>query len=198
MADFQEAYDILYTHEGDYANDPDDYGGETYKGVSRRYQTTWKGWTIIDELKRKHEEGFISYLATNEDLQEAVHDIYRKRFWNKFWGDRITEQIVATEMFDVAVNLGVNRSVRFMQKALNALSKDGRLWSRLKKDGRFGPKTFNSLQECLSNDDAGYLVRCINLYQGNHYLHQTEKRPSQSKFLRGWLKRVDIDKDYMN
>ena len=75
MADFQEAYDILYTHEGDYANDPDDYGGETYKGVSRRYQTTWKGWTIIDELKRKHNEGFISYLATNEDLQEAVHDI---------------------------------------------------------------------------------------------------------------------------
>ncbi|KKK46716.1 hypothetical protein LCGC14_3162480, partial [marine sediment metagenome] len=37
MALFTEAYEITLQHEGGYSNDSDDVGGETYKGVSRRY-----------------------------------------------------------------------------------------------------------------------------------------------------------------
>ncbi|RYD50653.1 MAG: hypothetical protein EOP52_13405, partial [Sphingobacteriales bacterium] len=35
MADFLTAYKRTAVAEGGYANDPDDLGGETYKGIAR-------------------------------------------------------------------------------------------------------------------------------------------------------------------
>lgn len=37
MADFQESFRIAMGHEGGYSKDPDDAGGETYKGISRKF-----------------------------------------------------------------------------------------------------------------------------------------------------------------
>ena len=53
MANFNESFNITLGYEGGYSNDPDDAGGETYKGISRRYHPGWKGWALIDELKSK-------------------------------------------------------------------------------------------------------------------------------------------------
>ena len=36
MADFRLAYKKIEAAEGGYVNDPDDKGGETYKGISRK------------------------------------------------------------------------------------------------------------------------------------------------------------------
>lgn len=46
---FLKSYDILIKHEGGYVNDPDDKGGETYKGIARKFNPDWKGWKIIDK-----------------------------------------------------------------------------------------------------------------------------------------------------
>lgn len=35
MAKFEHALQLLLQHEGGYVNDPDDQGGETYKGIAR-------------------------------------------------------------------------------------------------------------------------------------------------------------------
>ena len=35
-------------HEGGYVFDPDDSGGETYKGVARKFHSKWEGWSKID------------------------------------------------------------------------------------------------------------------------------------------------------
>jgi len=196
MANFADALAAVYEFEGGYANDPDDYGGETYRGISRRYQPTWPGWDTIDRLKDRFAEGFVVHLDSDERLQEQVRTLYKERFWNKLWGDQIECDAVAAEMLDIAVNLGTSRAVRFLQKSLNALSKDGRLWRQLAKDGKMGPNTFAALQEALEHGDAEYIVLMLNILQGNHYYYQTEKRPRQGKFLRGWLKRVSVTKDY--
>ena len=53
MANFEDAYKKLLIKEGGYVHDSDDSGGETYRGISRRYNPTWEGWDIIDTYKRK-------------------------------------------------------------------------------------------------------------------------------------------------
>ena len=37
MADFNDAFDETMGHEGGYVNDSNDAGGETYRGISRRF-----------------------------------------------------------------------------------------------------------------------------------------------------------------
>ena len=50
MADFNKAYKATMGHEGGYVDDPADKGGETYKGIARRYNPGWGGWKQIDPL----------------------------------------------------------------------------------------------------------------------------------------------------
>lgn len=51
MAYFGDAFKKLSIKEGGYVNDKDDAGGETYRGISRKYNPTWQGWTMIDSYK---------------------------------------------------------------------------------------------------------------------------------------------------
>ena len=44
---------IIEGYEGNYSNDKDDPGGETYKGISRNMNKDWEGWKIIDSYKGK-------------------------------------------------------------------------------------------------------------------------------------------------
>ena len=53
MADFKEAFELTLAHEGGYVKDPDDRGGETYKGIARRYNPGWSGWARIDKAKKQ-------------------------------------------------------------------------------------------------------------------------------------------------
>ena len=52
MAIFNLAYKKLEVAEGGYVNDPDDKGGETYKGISRKANPNWAGWISIDQIKK--------------------------------------------------------------------------------------------------------------------------------------------------
>ena len=49
---YKEAIKKTLKYEGGYVNDKDDRGGETYRGVSRRYHPNWSGWKIVDEYKQ--------------------------------------------------------------------------------------------------------------------------------------------------
>lgn len=188
MANFKTAYDMIMTHEGGYSNDPDDAGGETYKGVSRKYHPDWEGWTIIDQLKDS--SNFPGNLSHSPQLREMVTQFYKDKYWDVFWGDRIPVQSLATELFDISVNLGRKRSVRFLQRALNLLNRNQQNYPDISEDGVFGPNTMDTLNQYLSIDDVNYLLIILNSLQGNHYIEYMEGAPEQEKFARGWLKRV--------
>jgi hypothetical protein len=51
MSEFQPALQKVLAHEGGYVNDPDDPGGETYKGIARNMHSKWGGWVYIDLCK---------------------------------------------------------------------------------------------------------------------------------------------------
>lgn len=95
---FDLAFDRLMGHEGGYVNDPNDPGGETKWGIS----------------KRSYPDLDIAGL-TREDARA----IYRRDFWERIHADEIYDG-VAFQAFDFAVNSGIETSVRALQRAVGA------------------------------------------------------------------------------
>lgn len=90
--------------EGGYTNDPNDPGGETNFGISKR-----------------------SY--PNEDIKNMTRghamQIYFSDFWTPIHGDSMPE-FLAMNVFDEAVNTGVGEAIHLMQKVLGVIS-DGKI-----------------------------------------------------------------------
>lgn len=54
--------------KGKHTKDSDDPGGETYTGISRRYNPSWKGWMFIDK-------------GDYAGADKLVKDFYLKYYW---------------------------------------------------------------------------------------------------------------------
>lgn len=190
MASFEPALARTLAHEGGYVRDPVDRGGETYRGVARRYNPGWPGWARIDAARRGR--GFPASLDADGALQAEVATFYKSHCWDKFQGDALPDQGVAEELFDTAVNLGVARAVEFLQRALNVLNRDATLYDDLVVDGGFGPKSLAALRAYLKKDSPALLLKVLNVLQGMHYVTVMSQSPQQEKFARGWFSRVEI------
>lgn len=119
MANFEKAYKRLEKFEGGYVNDPDDRGGETYKGISRRYHADSPMWIIIDNLKNNVSTKELNrLLEENTKVQELVRKIYKNDYWDIFELDDCPNQKMANEIFDDAVNRGVGGACIIASKVL--------------------------------------------------------------------------------
>jgi lysozyme family protein len=155
--------------EGGYVNDPSDSGGETNFGIT--VAVARANW----------------YEGPMRDMQESVaFDIYARQYWDAMHGDQLVElsEPVATEVIDTAVNMGTGRAGRFLQRALNVLSKG----KALKVDGRVGPSTVGALRAYLKRRDEKTLVKALDCLQGAFYIELAERREKDQRFIYGWLK----------
>lgn len=194
MADFNAAFEKTSAIEGGYVFDPDDAGGETYKGISRRFNPSWEGWARIDAIKQAHpgKRKPDRLFVQDEALQEEVVSFYRRAYWDRFRGDEVPVQKIAEELFDTGVNMGVRRAVRFLQEGLNLLNRNRKDYTDIMEDGLFGKNTLKTLKVYLHKNDAAYLLKIMNILQGMHYIETMRKNPAQEKYARGWLKRVEV------
>mgnify|MGYP005764268419 FL=1 len=119
MAKFIDAYKKVLNNEGIYSNDPDDAGGETYKGISRRANPNWDGWISIDAIKKAHPTTFKGILKKTPELEKKVQDLYKDKYWDCFELDDVPSQLVAEQMFDTAVNQGQTAAIKFAQRVLD-------------------------------------------------------------------------------
>ncbi|MDP2336753.1 MAG: glycosyl hydrolase 108 family protein [Bacteroidota bacterium] len=173
MADFTKAFELVMAHEGGYVNDPDDPGGETYKGVARKIHSKWNGWTKVDMLKRQ--SGFPGNLDKDEELQQDVSKFYRDLFWNKIKGDEINDQQVAESIFDFGVNAGTGTSASLAQMVLS-----------IKTDGVIGPKSIES----LNSFNSEHFLAAFTVAKIARYIHIVKKRPTSQKYFYGWICRA--------
>ena len=196
MADFEQAFQITLGHEGGYVFDPDDAGGETYRGVARRYHPGWPGWEIIDQLKKQAEtrRQLNKLLGEDSGLQQQIRNFYKQHYWDRFQGDAVGSQELAEELFDTGVNMGVHRAVRFLQEGLNLLNRNQKNFKDILEDGKSGSGTLGALNNYLAKDPPEHLLKIMNVLQGMHYIEYMRKSPTQEKYARGWLKRVCIGK----
>jgi len=173
MANFENALHKVLAHEGGYVNDPDDAGGETYKGVARKIFSKWDGWTIVDLCKKK--PNFPKNLDLDTELQHKIEDFYRVNFWDRVKGDDIKHEEVAFAIFDFGVNAGVSTSAVLAQKVLD-----------LDADGVIGNGTVTALNE----QDPERFLASFTLAKIARYIYIVNKKPSNKKFFFGWVNRA--------
>lgn len=174
MAEFIIAYSNTAKWEGGYVNDPDDKGGETYAGISRKNWPNWEGWKIIDRYKEKASipKG---HVFDTQFIYVEVQEFYRTNFWGKIKGDQINNQAIANILYDQFVNSGY-RAVEAMQKVVG-----------VKADGLIGPATLSAINGgCQEN-----IFNKFKALREKFYRDIVARNPSQSKFLNGWLNRLN-------
>jgi lysozyme family protein len=120
---YKNAFALILKQEGGYVRDPNDRGGETKYGISKR-----------------------SYPHLNiKNLSiEAAQKIYYLDFWLK-QKCRQLEEPLALKLFSFSVNMGNKQAALLLQKSLNILG------NSLKEDGIIGPKTLEAAQKAPKN-----------------------------------------------
>lgn len=159
---FDASFDKVMQSEGGYVWDKDDVGGETNLGV------TAGAWGAY--LGRPINSGEIKALT-----KDTVKPFYRQMYWDKVKGDDLPVG-VDYAVFDFAVNAGVARAAKFLQRAVGAVD-DGVIGS-----GTLGLVAKADPQKTLDN----FADQKQRFYNG-----LATNNPSQQKFLKGWLARVD-------
>lgn len=149
MLNFDEAVYLILKHEGGYVNNPNDTGGETNFGISKRAYPNLDiaGLTAFD-----------------------AQDIYKRDFWDKVKGDKLPAGLDLM-VFDFAVNAGVSRASKVLQKILGA-----------KADGIIGSKTLNLVN---AHDDVLALTTEYYRLRQAYY----ESIDSFQHFGLGWTRR---------
>ena len=96
MSEFKDAFEILIGHEGGHVDHPDDPGGETKFGIS----------------KRAYPEINIAGLTV-----DGAKAIYKKDYWDCVRADELPTPLRFL-LFDGAVNAGVAQSIKWLQRAV--------------------------------------------------------------------------------
>lgn len=190
MASFITAINITLAHEGGYVDDPDDRGGETVCGISRKAHPDWEGWKEVESIKDRmvaYKE-FLNNFFNHALGKSMIYGLYKEEYWDKLRCNDIDEQLLANELFDIAVNMGVKRAASYLQRGINLINYDK---TQITEDGDAGPLTIQALLD-IPQTKISSLLKLIVLFKGNHYINIVKKTRSQGKFLRGWLKRVNL------
>jgi len=159
---FDACFDRVIQSEGGYVNDPADAGGETNLGV------TAGAWGAY--LGRPINSGEMQALT-----KDTVKPFYRQMYWDKVKGDDLPAG-VDYAVFDFAVNAGISRAAKFLQRSVGAVD-DGVIGN-----GTLGKVAVTNKQRLL----AAFADQKQRFYNG-----LALSNPSQQKFLKGWLARVD-------
>lgn len=123
MGIFTDLFDRLMEHEGGYVNHPNDPGGETMWGVTKRVARAY------------------GYNGPMRTLPKATaQEIANKLYWQAIHGDEL-DRAIAWQLVDAAYNHGNSNAVKFLQRAVGASA-----------DGIIGPHTLAAVKAKDKND----------------------------------------------
>lgn len=167
--------------EGGYINHPSDKGGQTNYGITEKVQ---------------RENG---YKGDMKDLPKDLQlQIYQKKYWDVNRLDDIQKisEKVQEEVQDTGVNQGTGTQAKMLQRALNVLNLQGKVYPDLVVDGQIGTKSIQALQKYFDHRKENQeivLLRILNSLQGQHYVQIQESREQNEDFIFGWfLHRVKL------
>ena len=155
MTAFDTAFDRLLGNEGGYSNNPADPGGETQWGISKR-----------------------SYPNVNIKALTRIEAkaIYLLDFWNRIHADELPDG-VAFQVFDFAVNSGIETAVRHLQRAVGVA-----------EDGYWGPVTRAAV---AARSESDIIMRFVA-----SRLDFWTSLSTWSTFGKGWARRAASDLRY--
>ena len=176
MASFILAFKKTDHAEGGYAFVKGDAGGETYRGISRRWFAHWQGWEIIDKLPPSRK----TLNAKIPEVDYLVDHLYEVEFWDKIHGGDIIDQSIAEVIYDFAVTSAPIDAIKAVQRALGGVVEDGIM----------GPHTLASLNHDITVGSGYNFLVDYCTTRMLHYAQEAKRDPSNRQFLRGWWSRV--------
>ncbi len=157
MANFDVAIGKTLAREGGakYTEIKGDAGGATKFGISQRAYPQ-------EDIRRLTEQ--------------RAREIYKRDFWDVVQGSEFASQLVAENIFDTAVNMGVRTASKLAQLCAEATPVDGVM-------GSASVAAINAMSE--SQFLAAYTISKIA-----RYAHICNHDKTQTKFLLGWINRT--------
>jgi len=165
-----KALPLVLVFEGEYDDNPNDYGGRTMKGITQREYDKYLG---KKGLPGRHVKLI---------LDEEVKDIYFKDYWLASKCDFMSEKL-AICVFDTSVNNGQGRSIKILQKSIGA-----------KVDGIIGQETI----EKLRLQDPVKIANTFMDFREKKYRDIVAADSTQVEFLDGWLRRALMVRAFIN
>lgn len=170
---FLKAFDRVNKFEGYYVNHPLDRGGETYRGIARRFNKEWLGWDKIDAYQGR--------IRWNQQLPEAdflVLDYYLT-IWVREGFDQIKNHTLAAYVFEFRIH--GNSAVGVMKREINNICKC---------------VTVNNIMDAefitaLNSVNSYTYIKKLKIARKNYYLGIVKRKPNQKIFLKHWLTRID-------
>jgi len=159
QSNFERCLEKLLHHEGGFVNHPSDPGGMTNLGVTARVWEEWVGHPVNEKQMRNL-------------TPELVAPLYKRKYWDACRADELISGLDYC-VFDVAVNSGVGRAVKFLQTCVGVTA-----------DGGFGPVTMAAVKKAEENGASLIEEYCDTRLQ---FLKSLKTWPV---FGRGWERRV--------
>ena len=131
MKTFNEIIEQVLEHEGGYVNDPNDLGGETKYGITKR---------------------FYPELNIKELTEEKAKQIYKDDYWDKNRVESLPQNLWHI-FFDMCVNMGRRTAVKILQRAANSKGRG------IDVDGGMGPATLKALKGIETERVRAYRVK---------------------------------------
>lgn len=154
---FDQCLALVLKHEGGFVNNPKDPGGMTNLGVTKK---VWEEW-----VSHPVDEPTMKALGPMD-----VAPLYKKMYWDKIKGDELPSG-VDYACFDLAVNSGVSRAIKTLQKALGVSA-----------DGVIGQATLDAIESSNHRDLATEIC--------DIRLNFLQSLPTFATFGAGWSRRV--------
>jgi lysozyme family protein len=166
MESYRAAIGKVLENEGGYSKNPADPGGETFKGISRRFYPKWEGWSIID----------INHFEPR--LDEMVIQFYKEQFWDKLRLSEVSDDFVSSLILNFGVNIGKKQITKKVQRIL-----------KVQVDGVIGPITIFKLNQFLKTNRSEFVYHLL-LEVAELYVQIVNKNKTQKVFLLGWFNRI--------
>ena len=177
MATYSYAIPYTLDFEGGLSDDPFDRGGITKYGVSLVFAKGTKNLKLFD----KDGDGDIDRNDIKELSIDDAKEAFKLYFWDPVDLDDITSEKKAFVIFDSNVNHGLGNSIPMLQRTCVKLGMN------ISIDGIFGPNTKNAFE--LADEDL-FCDEFLDVRK-NFYYKIVQRNPSQKKFLKGWLNRIN-------
>lgn len=181
---FLSAVAVVFAHEGGWVHAAADPGGPTNFGVSLRF-------ALAELAKDGDGDGYLDGDFDHDgDIDAAdiramsiddAAEVYRVHWWDRYGYARLTDDAVATKVFDLAVNMGSRQAHKLLQRAI------AKVWCPLACDGVLGVQSIQFANQA----NAGQLLAGLRDEATTFYHDLVAARPALGKFLRGWLNRVN-------
>ncbi|MFB0875445.1 MULTISPECIES: glycoside hydrolase family 108 protein [unclassified Sphingobium] len=154
--------------EGGHVNHPNDPGGETNKGITKKVAV-------------KH--GYTGPMRTIPDA--VVYSIYYESYLKAPGYEPLIplDPAVTQELFDTSVNMGPARPSRFFQQSLNEICPA----LKLKIDGRVGPATIAGFARCQRTLLCQAMLPRLDAKQLAEYGRLIRANPKLGVFRKGWV-----------